>query len=388
MREGKYRLAVVQSHVIEYFGPFFHDLAQHPDVELMVYYGSRQGAETTYDREFGIYYQWDRPLLDGYRSHVVRAKWQLIREIRRGRFDAVLVYGWATRLAWSAFLASRLSRVPYLIAGDSIPQAGIHPMKRILKAAILGPLFRRAAAFLTMGALNERLYREFGVPEEKFFLVPYSPDVEYFRREALAARQRKEEYRRHLGIDPTHPVILFVGKFVRRKRPVDVLRAFGAVSKRGFQASLALCGDGPLRGEMEEYVREEQLTAIHFLGFKNQGDMPRVYAMSDILVLPSDHEPWGVVLNEAMACGLPVVVSDRVGAAGEPRFLQHRRNGIVYPVGDIQALAEGLAELLGDKGLLTDMARVAAATMDCWNYDLCVHGVVKALGYVCDSGAS
>jgi glycosyltransferase involved in cell wall biosynthesis len=383
----RHSLAVVQSHVIEYYGPFFRKLAEHPEIDLTVYYESRRGVDVSYDPGFQLHFQWDRPLLDGYKHKFLASRWELIKELRQTRYDALLGFGWTTFFSWLAYLSCAAMRIPYLITGDSIPQRQ-RRLKHVLKRALLEPLFRKAGAFLTMGALNEQLYRQFGVPEEKFFLVPYSPDIDYFQSCAQSLMGSKETVRRQHGLHPSYPAILFAGKLVDRKRPLDLLKAYQGVCAKGIRASLVFCGDGQLRNELQSYAAQYGLQDVHFVGFKNQSEMPAIYTMCDFLVLPSDHEPWGIVLNEAMACGLPVIVSDQVGAAGEPRFIQDGRNAIVYSCGAVDELARGLTLLLTDDALRLAMSQSAVHTVGGWNYGLCVNGVVNALCYVNERSAA
>lgn len=174
-------------------------------------------------------------------------------------------------------------------------------------------------------------------------------------------------------------MVLFSGKFREVKCPLDLLRAFSELSDQ-VRTALVFVGDGPLRHDMEKFVQEQDLGHIYFMGFRNQMELPKFYAMADVFVLPSGFEPWGLVVNEAMCFGLPVIVSDQVGAGAD--LVREGENGYVYPVGDIDRLAAILERLLQDAGLRKQMGQRSAEIISSWNYDACVKGILKAMDSV------
>jgi len=138
---------------------------------------------------------------------------------------------------------------------------------------------------------------------------------------------------------------LFVGKFINKKRPDDLLKAVINIYKNNkiFDIHAIFVGEGPMRGELEK-LSEPYSKNIHFTGFKNQSQLPIIYSASNVLVLPSDaRETWGLVVNEAMACGLPAIVSDASGCAVD--LIDEGQTGFSYPVNDITALSKKLVEI-------------------------------------------
>jgi glycosyltransferase involved in cell wall biosynthesis len=182
-------------------------------------------------------------------------------------------------------------------------------------------------------------------------------------------------------IPPDLPVILFCGKFVEQKCPFDLLKAFVLLSEH-CNASLVFVGDGPLRNAMEAFVAERQLEHVYFFGFRNQTELPACYALADVFVLPSSFEPWGLVLNEAMCFGLPVIASDQVGAAAD--LVRNGRNGFVYPVGNVEALAHQLQHVLADERTRQETGRQSQVIISRWGIEEDVEGVLMALHAVTD----
>jgi glycosyltransferase involved in cell wall biosynthesis len=191
-------------------------------------------------------------------------------------------------------------------------------------------LLRRFDGFLYVGQRNREYLLRYGVPADRLFFSPHCVDNDAFAAAAAASRA------------PARRRILFVGKLIARKRPSDLLRAVARLG--GHAAEVAFAGSGELEAELRQIAADASLHA-EFLGFVNQSELPAVYAAADLLVLPSDgRETWGLVVNEAMACGLPAVVSDAVGCG--PDLVEPGATGAVFPLGDVAALAAAIESVL------------------------------------------
>jgi glycosyltransferase involved in cell wall biosynthesis len=237
-------------------------------------------------------------------------------------------------------------------------------------------LFQEVAGFLAIGTRNADFYAAYGAPEERIFWAPYAVDNDFFMAHASRLAAQKRALREREGISPDLPVILFCGKFLEKKRPFDLLRAFALLEGHP-PSSLVLVGDGPLRSEIAAFIARRGLTNVRLLGFRNQRELPACYAMADVLVLPSSFEPWGVVLNEAMCCGLPVIASDRVGAAAD--LVREGINGFTYPCGNVLHLADRLLRILTDPGARRDMGLESRAIIRGWGIEDAVRGVAECL---------
>jgi len=295
---------------------------------------------------------WDVNLLAGYRWTLLgrkpllaKAGWLLSASRWLRRQDIVVLHGHADPEMLLAVVACRLLRVRYLLRGDSHPDSTAIGWRRIVRHLLATFVVRSAAGALPIGRLNAAFYDRYGrIPQ---YIAPYSVDNDRFRTMSDAARPSRVQRLESLGLDPQRPTVIFSGKLVPQKRPLDAVHA---IAQSGGTLNLVMLGDGPLREEVRRY--ESQLP-VRCLGFVNQADLPGWYASGDVLVLPSGREPWGVVVNEGMACGLTPVVSDAVGCAAD---LVHGVGEIV-PVGDVEALAAALLRASHDAQARHDKIR-------------------------------
>jgi glycosyltransferase involved in cell wall biosynthesis len=331
------RLGVLASHPIQYQAPLYQELTRRGVVDLEVAFLSTRGAQPHPDPDFGVMVEWDVDLLGGYRSVVLarrplmaKAAW-LAGAVRwLHRQDIVVLHGHADPDVLLVMAACRLLRVPYLLRGDAQAEPSTAGWRRIMRHLVAGAVIRGAAGALPIGDRNAAFYDRYGqIPH---YLAPYSVDNDRFGTISGAARSSRAERLSALGLDPQQATVIFSGKLIEQKRPLDVVRA---VEQADGRLNLLMVGDGPLRTEISRCERE---LPVRCLGFVNQAEMPGWYASGDVLALPSAREPWGLVVNEAMACGLVPVVSDAVGCAED----LVREVGEIYPAGDVGALTAAL----------------------------------------------
>jgi glycosyltransferase involved in cell wall biosynthesis len=390
----RHRFGVVASHVIQYYGPLFRLLAAHPAIDLKVLFCSRRGAEPYLDHDLGVRLKWDLPLLEGYSHEFLRnlaptekgffrvVNPGVFTALRRGRFDGVFVSGWGTFTMWLAYLSCLALRIPYFVYGDNAFVIERRGIRGWLRERILRWLFAHAGGFLLQGTMNGDFYAHYGADRRKFFLMPYAIDNDRFRQASRLTPDERRRQRAEVGIPEDRVVFLFSGKLIARKNPVHLLQAVERMRHRNRVAVLFM-GDGRERAALETYARARGIDA-HFLGFVNQTEMPSRYALADVLVLPSSGDPRGTVTNEAMACGLPVVISNMVGIYGEGDIVRHGENGFVYQVGDNEALAGLLDRLVEDDALRRRMSERSWEIIREWNFDRDIEGVLRALEYVAD----
>ncbi|MCC6415183.1 MAG: glycosyltransferase family 4 protein, partial [Opitutaceae bacterium] len=306
---GQRRLAVVVSHPIQYYAPWFRRIANEASLTLRVFYLSDHGVAARPDAQFTRSFAWDTDLLSGYdhcfvpnhaaRPDVTRFSGlrnpDLRKHLRVFNPHAILLFGYAYRPHLDLLirpLAPILFRGDSHLLGDSPPRG--------LKRLILRTLYARCAAFLPVGLANADYFRHYGVPETKLFLAPHGVDATHFR--PTAERQTEaDQLRQSLGIPPAAPVALCAGKLIPKKRPDLLLSAF--MRSNVNEAHLIFSGDGELLPELRR--RAANRTDVHFLPFANQSAMPTRYLLGDVFVLPSEgrHETWGLAVNEAMHMG-------------------------------------------------------------------------------------
>lgn len=387
-----YRLAILNSHPIQYFAPLHRRLAAEPDIDLMVYFCSRQGSISYLDVDFGRSIQWDTSLLEGYRHRFLRnlratdrvsgffslINPRIMVELYRGRYDALWVHGHNYFTFVLAIVAANLLRIPVFMRCDT--HLGLHrsPAKRILRRPVLGLFYRYLVqSCLFIGSRNREFYRIYGVPASKLFSVPYTVDNSLFAWSTQNFRERSEAVKAELGVPAGTPVILYASKLTARKRPMDLLCAYERIRAARIPGALLMVGSGDQQVELKRYAAEHAVPDVFFPGFQNQSELPKYYAIADLFVLPSENEPWGLVINEAMAAALPVVATDEVGAAAD--LVQEGGNGFVYRSGDVDALAHILQSLVTDADLRRRMGRQSSAIIDRWNFEACVQGIHEAL---------
>jgi glycosyltransferase involved in cell wall biosynthesis len=346
---------VLDSHAIQYHAPWYRALAQ--DCDLHVFYAHRQTPEGQSAAGYGVAFDWDRDLLAGYESTQLTNVSpspnvydfagcdtpEIAAHIGHGRYDAFILNGWYLKSYVQALWACRRSGTPVLVRGDSQLGTPRSPATRVAKEIGYRAFFRLFDGFLSVGQRNREYLRHYGAAPEKIFFVPHFVDGPFFAERARMDADERAAVRRSLGVDEDGFAALFVGRLVDFKRPTDLIDALALSPSPPGRWSAAFVGSGPLEGALRERADTKEVRAW-FLGFRNQSELPRLYAAADVLVLPSDaQETWGLVVNEAMACGTPAVVSDAVGCA--PDMVEPGLTGDVYECGKVYRLAAALTRV-------------------------------------------
>jgi glycosyltransferase involved in cell wall biosynthesis len=238
-------------------------------------------------------------------------------------------------------------------------------------------LMQAFEGYLVIGKSNRNFYRQYNVPEKALFHCPYYVDNDFFAAKAVQLAPQRAMIRKAWGIDDNRRVFLFCGKLIPKKNPLDLLKAATSAKTQGGHLHILMAGDGELRGQCEAFTTEHNLPAT-VLGFLNQTELPKAYVAADSLVLPSDYrETWGLVVNEAMACGLPAIVSDQVGCG--PDLIVPRRTGFVFPTGDVEALAAILRDLSESPDLLHEMGCRAREHIAQYSVQAAADGIMAAI---------
>jgi len=389
-----WRLLVVNSHVIQYAAPNLRGLVKDSRVDPLVAYCSMQGAESGVDPHFGVEVSWDTPLLDGYSwTSVQNRSWKpglgrffgllnpgLWRLIRDGHFDAVLLPGYFYASAWIAIGAAKWHGTPIIFVSDSHDLRSWRAQsawKLWLKKALVKRIFSLAKAVLVSSSGGVEYLKSLGFPAGRIVLAPSAVDNTWWM--AKAAKVDRDAVRSAWDIPVEGSVAFFCAKLQPWKGAMDMLEAFARAKVP--HSYLALAGDGPERANLERRADELGIAdRVRFLGFLNQSQLPSAYCASDLFVLPSLFEPFGLVVNEAMLCGLPVVVSDRVGARFD--LVCPGENGYVFPAGDVEALAAIFKDVLPDAAKRTRMGAAARKRMETWSPREYADSVVSAVNLV------
>jgi glycosyltransferase involved in cell wall biosynthesis len=372
----------------QFEAPFYRFAAADPANDLQLFFTAAGAGSAAYDPELGREVSWGFDLLAGYPHRTLpatgRSSW-LAEVLERERFDLLIVNGYTQRAYLAGRYAAHKAGVPAALRLDSIlPFPGEErPLrdraKRALYTAILRPAFD---LFLGVGTLTLDFLRRCGVPEERQGLFPYAVDVEEFRRRSrLEDGEREPLRRRLLGIEEREeeddgPILLSLAKLGEREAPWDLLHAFtlGAREPKAGRPWLVLAGDGPLRPHLEAFVHDRGLDRVRFPGYIPYPELPALYAGADLFVHPAREERWGVSVAEALACGLPVVTSSRVGAAHD--LIRPGGNGYTYEAGDAADLARKI-----DRALALPQESVAAVNervLAEWDYAASWRSILEA----------
>ena len=391
MSPKRTKLAIISTHPIQYHSAWFRALASHGGLDFRVYYCHQATPREQANAGFGVEFDWDVPLLDGYPygflKNVAHSPGpgsfggfdtpEIKGIIQRHECDAMLVNGWHYKSAWQAIWACWRSNVKVMVRGDS----HLHTPRGIAKQAVKSLTYRRFIprfdACLAAGKWSREYFLHYGALPEHIFFVPHAIDSTRFQIEANFLEPRRSQLRKEKGLHENAIVFMFSGKFVPKKRPLDFVCAIEGAARRNPRIEGLMVGDGPLRPECERLVRERNIP-IRFTGFLNQSQIIGAYVVSDTLVLPSDGgETWGLVVNEAMACSRPCIVSDRVGCG--PDLVIPRVTGLIFPLGDVTALADSMLQFAGDRKNLISMGIDARSRLMNYSVETAVDGVIESL---------
>lgn len=344
-------LGIVTSHPIQYQAPLFRALAKRLD--LTVYFAHRATGANQVEAGFSTTFEWDTDLTGGFYHRFLKnvAKQPSIThfggcdtpsirgQLERDKVDVMAVYGWHLKTYLQAAKAARTIGVPVMARTDSHLSTPRPFHTRLLKAITYPRFLKRFDFFLPTGSLSAEYLRRYYVPNSRVRIVPYCIDVEEFSSAARCRPTRRGQLRTEFGVIGNETLVAFVGKLIALKNIPVLLDAVERIRLSNKPVRLLIVGSGPLLGELSEAVRSRDLP-VSFAGFVNQRQMPEIYAAADVLVLPSKSETWGLVVNEAFACGLPAIVSNRVGCA--PDMIVGGLTGSVVPVGDVDRLADAI----------------------------------------------
>jgi glycosyltransferase involved in cell wall biosynthesis len=387
-----YRVAFVNTHPIQYFAPLYAYLTRNCRLETTALYLSDFSLKGGRDPGFGRAVTWDVDLLDGYEARFMGGDKasrrriggffsmvapQLWSEIRGGGFDAVIIHGHNLAAHHIAQAACLYSGTPVFARSETHLRLVRPGWREALRKPLLKLHYRGFDGFLAIGSANTAYYRWMGIPDDLIFSVPYTVDNTRFIAAGAAVRSDRRATRAKLGMHPDLPAIIYASKFEGRKRPDDLLAAYAKLRTEGVVAQLVLVGTGALENMLKAQVAEQAIPDVVFPGFINQTDLPAVYSASDVFVLPSANEPWGLVVNEAMCAGLPIVLSEEIGCAGD--LVQDGVNGATFNAGDVHGLAAALHPILTDSDLRAAQGEASLERIQAWGYAECGHGIRAAI---------
>lgn len=378
------RVGVLTSHPIQYQAPWFRALAKIWDLQVFFAFNPTPKDQGT---GFGVDVTWDVDLLSGYNYRFLKNispspnvdKWagcdtpEIVEIITAGNFDAFLIPGWYLKSHWQGIRACRMLGIPVTTRGDSQLATPRSWVKKVIKKFWFRYRLSSFDAFMTVGERHREYLEHYGVDPKRIFFAPHFIDTDWFAARAAASRDERTALRASWGASEDTFISLFVGKFQKTKRPKDVLSA--AAEVLGDHLAVFV-GSGELEVSLRARALELGVNCF-FAGFKNQSELPAIYAAADVLVLPSCGETWGLVVNEAMACGIPAIISDACGCV--PDMIESGQTGYTFPVGNTSCLAEQIRKVMRAKSTGHDWRPALQRKTQVYSLDNAVLGTVATI---------
>ncbi|MCK4421186.1 glycosyltransferase family 4 protein [candidate division WOR-3 bacterium] len=375
------KVAFVLSLPTPYRTPLLERIADWKDINFKIFYCSSSDPDRHWDSTLGETESFSE-ILPVKRVNIpsigknLKFNPSIWRRLTEEDFDVVIVGGYFPLTMFFSIVWALIHRIPYIINSESQLLNKRSKWKSFIKKILLGPIVKKASAYLPLGRFQAEYLIHYGADSKKIFYFPNTPDVEFFITKSDKYRRKKDEIKRKLGIEKEY-VILFAGRLVKVKGLFTLLRGFKEVKKKYDNVSLLFAGDGVLKKQLERFVKQERIEDVHFAGFASPDKLPRYYAISDIFVLPSNYEPWGVVVNEAMASALPIILSDKVGSRGD--LLEEGENGFCFKSGNYKELADTMIRMLSNTEKLKAMGERSREIIRGFDYSYCEENLRKAL---------
>ena len=338
------RLVILTEIISPYRIPLFNALAQDPAVSLHVIFLSETDPNLRQWRVYTEEVRFSYQVLPSWRRRFGKfnflLNWKVADTLNRALPAAILCGGYSYLASWRALRWARSRSIPFLLWSESNMQDARrgHVPVELLKHEFL----RRCAGFVVPGQSARDYLLLKKIREERIFVAPNAVDNDLFGSLAAVARTEASANHRKLGLPDRY--VLFVGRLVPEKGIFDLLRAYiGLEEHVRRELGLVFVGDGPARAELQRRASEISVGEIRFAGFAHREQLPSYYALAEMLVLPTYTDPWGLVVNEAMACGLPVIVSHVAGCVRD--LVREGWNGLLVPPGNVASLSSAIRDL-------------------------------------------
>lgn len=385
----KKKVAFFLTHPIQYFSPLFRYISLNSKaIDLRVYYFSDFSLKQIEDKDFNCAFSWDVDLLSGYKYDILKninfarnyssflsfVNFEIVQIVREEKFDLVISFGWAHFSNFLLFFVCKFYKTPFSTRGDTsfVHEGDKNGIKKYLRNKILNQIFKMSCCIFYSGTQNRLFYEFFVKGTKKYYFFPLSVDNVFFID--MCNKTDIPYEKQKLNIENNDVVILFSGKFIRRKNPKVIFDAMIKVASKNYITLFV--GDGELKHNLECYAKENNIKSI-FLGFVNQSEIPILYSTADILIVPSFFEPWGLVVNEAMCCKCAVIASDMVGSGYD--LIKTGENGYIFKADDTDDLAEKIRILIEDKQKLEDFKDKSQEIIKHWGFKEIQEGLEKAL---------
>jgi glycosyltransferase involved in cell wall biosynthesis len=364
-------------------------------IDLTVYYFSDASIAGKIDKGFGQEVKWDTPLLEGYTYTFVKnysgrrsldTKFfdvfnpGVIKILWKEKASIVIVNGWSYSSNLMAIFFARLLGKKVWIRIESPLNQELQKSKKVLfikKIFLRQFLFRFFIhKFLYIGTENKLFFQYYGVASSKLIYTPYAVDNDFFESQHNSLKKNSVQVKKDLGLPAEKKIILFAGKYIKKKRPLDLLQAFSMLKKNKY--SLVMVGDGELRKKMEEYIQQNSLSGVYLTGFINQSAISQYYEIADVLVMCSGvGETWGLSVNEIMNFEKPVIISKTCGCSVD--LVEEGANGYTFEEGNIKHLSQLLTDVLEDDNFLISAGKTSKKIIENFSINNITENIVQAL---------
>lgn len=368
----KKNIAIITTHPIQYQVPLFKKLSSS-NIKLDVFFASKHGSNSKLkDKGFNKKFNWDIDLLKGYnyllpkKENINVDHWKVSFEnletlLSKNKYNAILIFGWSNILYLKALFIAKKLKIKTILRVETNLHSKNPVFKRIIKFFFLKFIFSHVDFFLTIGKLNRQFYKSFAIDNSRLFNAPYFVDNNFFKNNKTSKLKKKTNF-------------LFVGKLIDRKNPLLFIKIAEKL-KNEKNIHFNIVGSGPLFDTCKKEIKIKSLSNISMLGFRNQKKLKKIYSNNDYLVQTSNYETWGLVINEAMASGLPVITSHNSGAAHD--LIKHNNNGYIFRNPD--HLFKIISQLAKNKKLQIKLRPNVKKKIKQYSVDKTIRSIIKIL---------
>ena len=371
----KLRLVIITEIIAPYRIPVFNALAKHPEIELRVIFLAKTDPSIRQWRVYTEEIRFAYEILPSWRTRLQKynllLNQKVVNALRKAEPDTIVCGGYNYFASWQALRWATRNHVRFVLWCEST--ANDHRSRHRMVERLKRNFFDKCDGCIVPGTAAESYARQMGVSPENIFISPNAVDNDLFASRANDARRNAPRLRAQLNLPARY--FLFAGRLVKSKGVFELWEAYGSLSENlRSQFGLVFAGDGPLRPELESISKSICPGTIRFAGFAQRDELASYYGLADCLVFPTHSDPWGLVVNEAMACGLPVICGQSAGCAAD----LVKANGRLVDSGNVDQLVHAMKEIASDADLRRHMSRESLKIIRNYSPEICAARIAQA----------
>lgn len=387
VKDKVYKLVIIQSHPTQFDGTLFRQLSNDPKIQLRVFFTKNNFNNSTFDPEINKKSGWDFDNLSGYESFYFPqnfiAKFLFsFKILNKTNSDLIIISGYSSWLYLMMAIIGKIKMINIGLRADSVFLYRVNNLKWKLKDIILPLIYKLYRSGHPTSSLTKELMISYGMKENAIFYFPYAVDDSFIINQYNNNVINRVSLRSIFKINEDDIVLLGVIKFVNREDPLTLVKAYlSLIKENNFKNTihLVLVGDGELMSQIQQIKIDNKLDYLHLPGYVNYSELINYYILSDIFIHPAIDEPWGVSVNEAILCNVPVIVSNKVGAGVD--LVRNDYSGLVFEAGDFESLKLCLDKVINDPSQRKKFSENASASLSNWGYTRTISEIKKALVY-------